>query len=244
MADFEVVKSKRSYGKQNKKIIDENYLKWIKDGGWKLSFNTYADRSMSLFELKCPKEIYETDEDYRNKCDKVYQNLKKKSGSCDLPMEECFAQAYEAGSDRHFKCEENRSKAYEIFLSRIPPDQKPKALVPQFNTCDFPEMQASTNETTKFIKKPMKKEEKWQSPTVLASNEKPPIAATIKPTKTTDVAKFKASKKSVFYDEASQQRPKIEKISKKKTKEDEELDTLCQSIEAIGKKKTSTEEKK
>ncbi len=268
---FTTVAGKRS--KHKPKEIDQDYFNWVKNGNWEESFKKYSDRSMSKFEQKCPKEKYETDEDYQDRCDKVYQNLKRKWGSCNLPIEDCFAQS--EYSDEHYKCEENRQNAYKIYLSRVPPDEKPKALAPQFNTIvDFPTLgndkpmmdgrrqmfcefgknvkknYCDPNSDAKPIeRRTLMKDLKNQN---YSDNDPNSDANCIVKKKSTQEdeqkPKFKVKKIDVFYEEEPKKQQRPPKMEKKKKVEEEELDLLCQSIEALGdnnkKKKASSKEKK
>ncbi len=218
--DFTTVERKPRKTTHNQ---DEEYIQWAREE-WPTSFLRFSDRSMKKYEANQPPEKDETDEAYIKRCDDIFQVLKKKWGSCDLPILDCLDKfSYDK---RHQKCEENRRKEFEIYLDKKAAQKQKETKEPpkpQFNKMEFPSLE------------PAKKEEVLEETVLLVK----PVPFVKKP-----LSPQKPKKKSIKVEpEPFEVRPKIEKKKKIETNEDLELNAICASIESIKTKEKTLKKK-
>ncbi len=110
------------------------------------NFASFTDRAMRQYEKNQPKGIDdkdETDEDYQDRCDVVYQNLRRKHDTCDKDVEVCQQELKR--DERHDTCELNRQKDYKHCFPRGEPADVPKRSepidIPRPKAADFPNLE-------------------------------------------------------------------------------------------------------
>ncbi len=75
---------------------------------WPEAFKAYLDKCMAIFYTKQPMRTDETRAIYDERCKRAADALRKRTGDCGLPFDECFERG-------HVRCEENRRAAYDLW---------------------------------------------------------------------------------------------------------------------------------
>ncbi len=116
----------------------EHYIQWAKDQ-FPTRLKRFCDKAMVLYEKNQPIKEDESEEDYINRCDEVYQNLLRKHGTCNDSVENCLYNLTNGTKQYiHRKCEENRRRDYTFHFPFGEPQEEQPKLEAHFTRNDFP----------------------------------------------------------------------------------------------------------